>query len=418
MTGSASDSTQIPTLTVGGKIYQAWEEIEITRQIDHMCSTFRIKVAERFAGGGDVWQITPFSPCTIKIGSDLVLTGYVDAYRPEYDRGSHTVEIIGRSRTEDIVDCTPDIQGGQFAGYTLDAIARAIAAPFNIPVIVQAPMGDPFPDGTIQRHETGFAFLERLARLRSVLLSDDAQGRLVLTAAGAGKATDPLVEGQNVERATAELNGARRFSIYKVKTQQGVTTPLPGLVAIPNPTSVPLPPTGSYASRVAAAASFAASNDPPQTPVITVTAGAAVDPGVPRFRPHVLIAESGLNATQAQARAVWQAKYNAARAVEVSIEAKGWRQSDGTLWQCNTLATVNSPMLQINAQLLIAGVSYILQRGRGRMTRLRLGPVDGYQPDPGQVKVRKPRGGAAPQMDLKSIATIAPDNATGSAGQG
>jgi hypothetical protein len=46
------------------------------------------------------------------------------------------VRITGCSKTEDIVDCTPDIRGGQFAGYKLDAIARAIASLFKIDVVV------------------------------------------------------------------------------------------------------------------------------------------------------------------------------------------------------------------------------------------------------------------------------------------
>jgi prophage tail gpP-like protein len=51
-----------------------------------------------------------------------VLTGCIDNYLPEVEADRHAVRITGRSKTEDIVDCTPDNQGGQFAGYKLDAI--------------------------------------------------------------------------------------------------------------------------------------------------------------------------------------------------------------------------------------------------------------------------------------------------------
>jgi prophage tail gpP-like protein len=52
-------------------------------------------------------------------------------------------------------------------------------------------------------------------------------------------------------------------------------------------------------------------------------------------------------------------------------------------------------------ELLIAGVSYQLNTHRGRHTELTVGPVDGYQPDPGQVRKHRQRrnhhngGGAA-----------------------
>ena len=144
-----------------------------------------------------------------------VLTGYIDNYLPEVEADRHAVRVTGRSKTEDIVDCTPDIAGGQFAGYKLDAIARAIGQsvgkPYPIDVVVQTDVGEPFPDATIERHETGFAFLERLCRLRSVLATDDEQGRLVLTQpADIERATDALLQGPggNVQWASAVITGS------------------------------------------------------------------------------------------------------------------------------------------------------------------------------------------------------------------
>ncbi len=139
-----------------------------------------------------------------------MLTGYIDNYLSEVGADRHAVRVTGRSKTEDIVDCTPDIKGGQFAGYKLDAIARAIASLFKIDVVVQTDVVEPFPDATIERHETGFAFLERLCRLRSVLATDDEQGRLVLTRAGNDRTHDALLQGpgSNVQWASAVISGA------------------------------------------------------------------------------------------------------------------------------------------------------------------------------------------------------------------
>jgi prophage tail gpP-like protein len=185
-------------------------------------------VSERFLATAADFPLAPFMPCTVAIGGDVVLTGYIDNYLPEVEADRHTVRITGRSKTEDIIDCTPDIQGGQFAGYKLDAIARAIGQsvgkPYPIDVVVEVDVGEPFPDATIERHETGFAFLERLCRLRSILATDDEQGRLVLTRAGAKRATDALLQGPggNVQWVAGTFSGARRFSHYKVKAQQTV----------------------------------------------------------------------------------------------------------------------------------------------------------------------------------------------------
>ena len=47
---------------------------------------------------------------------------------------------------------------------------------------------------------------------------------------------------------------------------------------------------------------------------------------------------------------------------------------------------VRIPFLSLDMELLIAGVTYGLDNNRGRHTELTVGPVDGYQPDPGEVR--------------------------------
>ena len=125
--------------------------------------------------------------------------------------------------------------------------------------------------------------------------------------------------------------------------------------------------TGSEGDPVAADA---------QVPVMTEIEGAAIDPGVPRYRPHVMLAESALDGPGAMRRAVWQAKYNAARGTQARVIVPGWRQSDGSLWQINHLVAVRVPFLSLDMELLIAGVSYGLNAMRGRHT--------GTDPRPGR----------------------------------
>jgi prophage tail gpP-like protein len=290
---------------VNGQRYERWEEIRVTREIDRMCTNFDIAVSERFLAGTADFPLAPFMPCTVAIGGDVVLTGYIDNYLPEVEADRHAVRITGRSKTEDIINCTPDIQGGQFAGYKLDAIAHAIGQsvgkPYPIDVAVEVDVGDPFPDATIERHETGFAFLERLCRLRSILATDDEQGRLVLTRAGAKRATDALLQGPggNVQWAAGVFSGARRFSHYKVKAQQtvhGSTSPSQSWRGVQPSDDQAIRPVNAASAAWAvertkgAEDEFAEEGAPvatdAQVPVLTEVEGAATDPRVPRYRPH------------------------------------------------------------------------------------------------------------------------------------
>ena len=307
--------------------------------------------------------------------------------------------------------------GGQFAGYKLDAIARAIGQsvgqPYPIDVVVQADVGEPFPDATIECHETSFALLERLCHLRSILATDDEQGRLVLTTAGNDRATDALLQwpGGNVQWAGAVISGARRFSQFKVKAQQSVhgsASPADSWQGVQSGSAGAASAAWAAERTKGAGDDYASEGDAvasdAQVPVLTEVKGAATDPGVPRYRPHVVMAGSALDGPGAMRRAVWQAAYNAARGTQARVIVPGWRQSDGSLWRINQLVNVRVPFLSLDIELLIAGTSYMLNAFRGRHTELTVGPVDGYQPDPGQVKQRRHRknqhrGGAGPNWD-------------------
>jgi prophage tail gpP-like protein len=371
---SGTNSDQI-TLLVNGKVFAGWLEITVSRALDRLKSVFSIAVTDAWVTNGQLWQITPFSPCVVKIGTDTVLTGYVDEYAPDFDQRQHRVTIRGASKTGDLVECTPDISSGQFKGYTLEQIARAICAPFTIGVMVQTDASQIFPDATLQRGETAFTFLERLGRLAGVLLTDDQYGNLVLATTGTTRASGRLVQGQNIIAASAMLNVEKRFSVYIVKGQKAL---------------------GSTVSSWEGA--NGGSTGSPPAPVQTSMRATATDSGVPRYRPKISIAEAQLDQAGMQRRANWECAYAAGRAAQADITVAGWRQPDNTLWQPNTLVSVNAPFLQLQQDMLIVETTFSIAPGVGKRTKLRVGPPSGYTPDPGEVKLhsKKGKGGSAP----------------------
>ncbi|MBU6246471.1 MAG: hypothetical protein KGN77_01845 [Xanthomonadaceae bacterium] len=385
-------------LVIGGQRFTGWERGSVKRGIERAASSFAFTVSERWGEADAVAAIAPFDTAVVTLGGAPILTGYVDGYHSSLATGQHVVTISGRSRTEDVVDCTPDLAGGQFNGYTLDAIARTIGALFGVGVVVQAPMGDAFPQVAMQPHETGFRFLERLARLRGVLLTDDGNGNLVLTTASAATATDTLEEGRNVQRGSVSLSSRGRFSLWRVKTQTPAIT-APASVGVL--TSLPANPTA--ADRVANSTSSLATA--PQTANNPAVLGEAMDAGVPRYRPHVVAAESGLTQAQAAERAAWEARHAAGRSTSVEVEVMGWHQRDGSLWQPNMLVSVQIPTLHLELSLLIAECEWAMAPGTGRTTRMKLGPVDGFSADPGQVRVRRNRAKGGRALDQQGVIT-------------
>lgn len=366
------------TLLIGGRAYAGWMKARLARGIDRFCADFDVEVSERWQGQNAPWQIQPFQACQIRIGSDTVLTGYVEAYKPRFDARMHRVRICGRSRTCDLVECTPDIPSGQYRGYTLEAICRGVCALFGISVVVNTDATMVVADATIERCETAYTFLERLGRLAGVLMTDDADGNLVLCGVGATRASGALVQGQNILRAEADLDVRRRFSDYIVKGQTGETAGS-GAGGIYRDLAGPGPVIGPSATG----------------PVNCGLRAVAHDGSVPRYRPHVTLAESQLGAAQMQQRANWQMHYAFGRATKARIEVAGWRQPDGTLWRENQIVPVTAPWLQVDQDLLVVGVDYRIDEHEGRVTTLSVGPVEGYTPDPGQVRIHKHKGKGA-----------------------
>lgn len=341
------------SLTVGGMNYTGWNKIRVTRGIERCTADFEIEVTEKWADSNSPlpWQIKPFMPCTLAIGGDLVLTGYVDNYEPSYSATEHTVKVGGRSKTCDVVDCVPDVGSGQFSGYTVAQIATALCSPFGVSVVVGAGanVGTTIPDATHEKTETAYALIEKLCRLHALLAFDNANGNLVIATVGSGGAAGALVEGSNILAAGAKLSGAQRFQKYVVLAQ------------------APELWNGGGAAQ-------------------TQVEGSATDAGVPRYRRHAEMAESAGVISDAQLRATWRAKRNFGRGTEATITVQGFRQAGGALWGVNETVLVNSPRLELNRSLLIAKVEYLLDDKSGSRTQLTVAPQEAYTPEPLTVK--------------------------------
>jgi prophage tail gpP-like protein len=337
-------------LIIGGQEYTGWKEINISRSLTEGASSFDVAVSERWAGLDGAWQITPFDEATVYIGDDIVLTGFVEHYQPSFDANDHAVRIAGRSLTCDLVDCMPDVGTGQFIGYKLDAIANTLCGYFGIGVQVECDVGDPLTDATIEKTETAFAFLEKLARLRSVLLTDDAEGNLILTRAGIKGSASSLVQGQNILSATAHLTSNTRFQNYVCLSQ------------------TPVAQDGSDAQLQ--------------------IKGTATDSFCPRNRRFAEMTEHPATQPQADARAKWRAKHNFGMSTHATITVLGWRQAQasgnpgGDLWDTNLLVPVMSPFLELERQLLIGKVEFKLDEQGGRRTVLTVAPQDAFTPEP------------------------------------
>lgn len=347
----APENDELVVVT-GGRKLSGWTAVRVDRGVELLPSSFSVQLTERYPGEASVAVVDPGSTCEVYLGQDKILTGYIDLYWPHIDAGRHVVSIQGRSKTEDLVDCSltePTVPPWSIKPTSLKQIAELVCKPFGIGVSL--PDGDisfdsTTPDFIIQPGETCAQLLEEVSRRAQVLMSDDAEGRLVLSRLATKRAQTALVEGVNCEIAETRLSMDKRYSHIQVIA----TAPIG-----PLSTGDTYHLNKWYTAR---------------------------DDKVPRYRPKLIIMDAtGPSDDWPKRRAEWEKARRYGRSRLVEIVATGWRQGDGTLWQPNTIAAVSLPSLKMVEDVAVAAVGWV--RGqRGTQTFLTLMPKEGLQPAP------------------------------------
>lgn len=347
--------SDIVTLRVGGKKYGGWENVSVTRGIEAIAGGFTLSVSERWANQNVDWPITEGDACTVAIGDDIVCSGFVDSRGPEYSANDHRIEISGRDKSCDLVDCSALLDHWEYKQADVVKLARKLCDPFGIRVAVQP--GLILPGGTISTPagsklaitvgETAFNVLAEACRLAAIMpIYNSADDELLLTRAGSDRATTELVRGQNVKTASAKFDMSNRFRKYVLLGQHAATDDFFG----------------------------------PQAAQIKAT---AEDPNVPRAaRTLVIRPEGNVTLDYAKARVQWEASVRAAKADTVSMTVQGWRQKSGDLWPINALVHVRDSLLRIDGDMLIAQTQFTADRKSGKQTVLALKRPDAFKPEP------------------------------------
>jgi prophage tail gpP-like protein len=357
-------------LVVNGTEFGGWKEAEITAGIDRLARDFDLSVTDRWPGSDVARRIAPGDECRVYIGADLVLTGYVDATPISYDATRVSVGVKGRSKTADLVDCSAIHEPGQWQGRRIEQIASDLARPYGVQVRAAADTGAPIADHQIQQGESVFESIDRMLKLRALLSTDDAQGRLVLTRAGASQASTALAVGENVLTGSAGLDFKDRFAEYIVKGQRAAWDDLGAEVAATDGDEI----------------------DPVATAVTQVEARHP-DGSIRRTRKLVIIADGQPDGGTARDRGRWEAANRAGRSYQATYTVLGWRQGDGRLWVPNEIVRVRDPIIGFDLDMLVAEVTYSLSDA-GTIATLTVAPRAAYELLPETPKARGGTSGA------------------------
>ena len=281
--------------TSNSRTISGWTDVRVSRGIERCPSDFEFSFTEPYPGVSDV-IVQPGDECQVYFGADLLISGFVDRYLPSYSAGQHSIRISGRSKSQDLIDCSAHWPGGQLLNLDVLQIAKRLCGMYGIDVNLASgtDVGDPIAQTNVIAGESTYDIVERLCRYRALLMYDQPDGSLLI-ASGGGQpgsgvaspigtrtAASGFQEGVNVQSASAMYGMDGRFSEYDAM-YQGLDT------------CQDVGDGGNLITRVN-------------------------DAAVPRFRYRVVIAENATGGAEVAAqRAQWEKARRYGRSFQVSL---------------------------------------------------------------------------------------------------
>ena len=329
-------------LKVNGKSYGGWTSATVEKSMFNLAGAFGLAATDIYPGQSAKWNIKLGDQCSVEINGQTIITGYIEDIPIDYDATSHNIQIGGRDKTGDLVDCSFDGDANEWDRLTVVNVIKEICKPFNISVAVHSSVSIPantlWPEKfKANEGDVAFDLIARACRETAILPVSYGDGKLTLTrSATKNKAYDILELGKNIKRGRLEQSNKDRFQTYIVKGQ-------------------------------------AVGNDYKDLYSISAPSGRKTDPVVNRYRPIIIFAEQDTSEGRCLEKAKWEANLHAGKSRRIEYEVQGWTQSNGEVWPLNGMVHIKDQFLNIKSkELLIAALSFNINSSTGAVTRMTI----------------------------------------------
>ncbi|EGU31084.1 phage baseplate assembly protein [Vibrio scophthalmi] len=347
-------------LLVNGVRYNGWTEVSVSRSLINLAGEFDLSLTRTWSEAAPM-TINPGMPCVVMIDHTTVISGHIDDFIPTYSSKEVKIQITGRDKTGDLVDCAAVYKGSQWTNVTFTQIARDLCAPFGInvidsvsqqtiaPYLLDAAIDERvlFASWRIEQGETVEDNLRRAARQKSALITSNAQGNLLITAPSQKVLSTKLTLGGNILAAAGRFSWRNRHDTYMIK---------------------------------GAGYTGGDMDDSPSADNI----GRAMlirDPEVNRHRPKIVLSEDAFTAEGATLRGQWQKTRDVGSSTQTQITVAGWYHDGQELWRENVLVKIEDEYQNLNATWLIVAVRFVAG-DNGQLTQLTLMPSDALSIEP------------------------------------
>lgn len=212
------DNQDDVTLLINGKEFRFFSSIEFFSRFDSFDSCV---VTAPFEPDNLEFRKTfiPFSYANIDlfIGGDLIFSGTQMGLTPVVSPNSKVVILEAYARCAVTNDSSLPVSSYpiELRGLKLDRIASELCRPFPFNVKSNVDVGATFQSASIKQPDKIYAFLTELGKQRDLIISNDAQGDLLITRAVDGDSVAQLKDNQSpVTLVTPQHDNQNYFSDY------------------------------------------------------------------------------------------------------------------------------------------------------------------------------------------------------------
>lgn len=339
----APNPDEVATIVAAGYRYEHWESVFIQHRWNDAYSWFRFSTAEveNLSGKPSFdWRtlrLKPPDPVSIYLGGELAVTGLITSRQAAFEGANHATLFEGRGLTWPAATSSILDKSNDYSGMTFEQIARRVMAPTGVGVKTIGKLNAlPFEREHANVGETIWVFLERLARVRGIVLGSDHLGNMLLIDEHNYSVSAELVEGRNILKAQVTISKEFARHVYLVR---GSTSGTDG------------------------------HSGPP------IAEQEATAPGSwPTYRPLLIPSEEPVwTVDELAERAKNESIWNEGAIINAVITVQGWKPvPGGPLWQTGAKVHVLSPMSMLDMDLKIQTATFTQNRQSGTLTTLEL----------------------------------------------
>lgn len=202
-------------LSAGGSDYKYWSQFELSLGLDsYSAAGFTAPFEPERRQFRDAFRPFSFKRVEVKIGGQKLFTGRMQDISPDVTPDSRSVQVTAYALPKQLADVNPPASALplEFNGLDIGQIATRLAEPFGIDVDFATTLGSNFDKAAIEPDQNIQSFLVELARQRGLVLSDNADGALLLRRSALTGSPVARLKGQPINKITPTFSPESYYS--------------------------------------------------------------------------------------------------------------------------------------------------------------------------------------------------------------